>query len=317
MSATEAAAVPTAEPGDDLHALRNLIRADHLTDPSPGRVALRTAGLVAIWCGSSAAGFALGRWWVWLAAWWLQALLLVGSYSAMHEGTHGCLSRSRRRNQLLAAAWGLTILWNAALWRQFHLAHHAHTGTDRDPEPHEEATSVLRYLFGIPLAGIGFAVAQWVISARAACTGVTPDWGRTSGRRAARRNGTALLVWTAALIAATAAQPGLVLRLWLGPYLLAVLLVAPATGITEHYGCERGGRGSDPFSVTRSVVTNPVVRFVFWQNNYHAAHHAFPAVPAHHAARLHRAVAERTVHLSSGYVRFHLSQLRALAARAR
>jgi len=306
---------PTPDIG--LDGLRRQVRAEHLTDHSAGWVAYRTAALVAIWCGSSAAGFALGRWWVWAAAWWVQALCLVGSYSAMHEGTHGSLARRRTWNQVLAAAWGLTILWNAALWRQFHLAHHAHTGTDRDPEPSEEATSVGRYLLGIPLAGIGFLAVQWALSARATLSGTTPDWGRASGARAARRNGLALLLWTAVLVAAVAVQPGLVIRLWLAPYLVAVLLVAPGTGMTEHYGCARGGRSPDPFAASRSIATNPVVRFLFWQNNFHAAHHAFPAVPAHHAARLHQAVAGRTVHFASGYVRFHIGELRALADRSR
>lgn len=312
---------PVGPSGGGLDVVRRQILADHLTDHSPGSVAFRTVASVAVWCGATAGGFLADRWWVWAAAWWVQALCLVGSYSAMHEGTHGALARSRARNQVLAAAWGLTILWNAALWRQFHLAHHAHTGTERDPEPQEEATTVAQYLVGIPLAGVWFVVAQWVISARAAITGRTPEWGRTSGRGAARRNGAVLLVWTAAIVAATVAQPGLMLRLWIGPYLMAVLLVAPGTGITEHYGCgsarREGSVANDPFATTRSVITNPAVRFLFWQNNYHAAHHAFPAVPAHHAARLHRLVAGRTIHVSPGYVGFHVQNIRQLAGRTR
>lgn len=320
MSAGTATLRP-APTATGLDALRRQVLADHLTDHSPGWVAYRTVASVAVWCGASAAGLLVDRWWMWALVWWVQALCLVGSYSAMHEGTHGSLARSRARNHILAACWGLTILWNAALWRQFHLAHHAHTGTDRDPEPREEVRTPARYLVGVPLAGVWFLVAQWVISARAAVTGSTPGWGRSSGRRAARLNGVVLLFWTGLIVAAAVAEPGLMLRLWMGPCIVAVLVVAPGTGITEHFGCasSRGGGppATDPFVTTRSVVTNPVVRFLFWQNNYHAAHHAFPAVPAHHAARVHRLVAGRTVHLSPGYVRFHLTTIRQLAGGGR
>jgi fatty acid desaturase len=304
-----------AEHADE--SLRRQVVAEHLTDVSPRRAALRIMAMVAIWCAGTTFGLVLEHWWAWAAAWWVQALCLVGSYSAMHEGTHGTLARSRRWNRLLAGAWGMTILWNAALWRQYHLAHHAHAGTDADPEPSTEASSALAYVTGIPLTGAGFALAQWAISARATVTGFAPAWSRGAGHRAARRNGALLLAWTAALAIAAATEPGLVLRLWLGPYLLAVLLVAPATGITEHYGCERGLGAPDPYASTRTVISNPAVRFLFWQNNFHAAHHAFPTVPAHNAPRLHRLVAGRTVHLASGYVRFHLEVVRRLATRRR
>lgn len=305
---------------DDLDAVRRQIQADHLTERSPGRVVMRTLALVAIWCGASAAAAATGHWWAWGGAWWVQSLCLVGSYSAMHEATHGALARGRSRNRVLAGLWGLTILWNASLWRQFHLAHHAYTGTDRDPEPYEDATSLPRYLIGIPLAGVGFVVAQLALSTQVAFGRPAPSWLRASGRRESRINGLILLGWTALLIAATVARPGLLLQLWVGPYLLAVLLVAPATGITEHYGCRRGlGERpvTNPFATTRTVITNRVVRFIFWQNNYHAAHHAFPNVPAHHAAELHRLVAERTIHLSPGYLRFHWGEIRQLVAARR
>ncbi len=294
--------------------LRRKVASDHLADVSRLRAAARAVALIALWIGLSGMGLALGRWWAWPLIWWVQALCLVGSYAAMHEGTHGALARSRRANEILAAVWGLTILWNASLWRQFHLAHHAYAGTDRDPEPQQEARSALGYLMAMPIMGVSFVIAQWLISAKATLTGNTPDWGRTTGRRSARINGAVLLAWTAILVAATAAQPGLVLRVWLGPYLLGVLVAAPATSVPEHYGCATDERTTDPFATTRSVLSNPAARFILWQNNYHAAHHAFPAVPAHNALRLHELVADRTTHTSSGYLRFHLDMIRSLAS---
>lgn len=317
MSAALTCETSVSEDADiSFAALRLQVKADHLAEVSPGRAAARAVAVVAVWTGGSGIALAVDRWWAWPVVWWVQALCLVGSSSAMHEATHGALARTRRGNQILATIWGLSILFNAALWRQFHLAHHAYAGTDRDPEPQQEARTVAEYLVSIPLTGAGFVFAQWVISAKATLTGATPDWVRKSGRLSTRVNGALVLVVTAVLALAMFVEPGLVLRLWLGPYIVGLLVVAPATSITEHYGCATNGHSTDPFAYTRTVLTNPVVRFLLWQNNFHAAHHAFPAVPAHNAQRLHQLVATRTTHTSPGYLRFHLDVIRSLASRA-
>ncbi len=40
----------------------------------------------------------------------------------------------------------------------------------------------------------------------------------------------------------------------------------------------------------RTIYLNPVVRFLYWQMNYHTEHHMYAAVPCYNLARLHRAV---------------------------
>jgi fatty acid desaturase len=134
-----------------------------------------------------------------------------------------------------------------------------------------------------------------------------PAFVRTrTGRGAIRRDALVLLALTAAVVAASIAAPALVAQVWLAPLLVAVGIVLPATGMTEHYQCALGG---EVFETTRSVVSNRLFRFLVWNNNFHTVHHLLPAVPFHHAPAVHRYIADRTVHLEPSYLRFHLGVL--------
>ncbi|MDA0710173.1 MAG: fatty acid desaturase [bacterium] len=41
---------------------------------------------------------------------------------------------------------------------------------------------------------------------------------------------------------------------------------------------------------TRTILLNPVVRFLYWHMNYHIEHHMFAAVPCYRLGQLHRAI---------------------------
>ncbi len=41
---------------------------------------------------------------------------------------------------------------------------------------------------------------------------------------------------------------------------------------------------------SRTVLINPISRFVYWNMNYHVEHHMFPVVPYHALPRLHEAI---------------------------
>ena len=64
--------------------------------------------------------------------------MLIGSRQLglailMHDGAHGCLSRSQARNTALSqwlCAWPIladTVSYRRYHYRRYHLAHHAHT----------------------------------------------------------------------------------------------------------------------------------------------------------------------------------------------
>jgi fatty acid desaturase len=40
----------------------------------------------------------------------------------------------------------------------------------------------------------------------------------------------------------------------------------------------------------RTVELNPVLRFLYWQMNYHTEHHMYAAVPCYNLRKLHKAI---------------------------
>ena len=68
------------------------------------------------------------------------AVMLIGSRQLglailMHDGAHGCLSRSVTRNMALSQWFcAYPIFADTLAYRRYHLAHHAHTQQDDDPD---------------------------------------------------------------------------------------------------------------------------------------------------------------------------------------
>ena len=57
------------------------------------------------------------------------------------------------------------------------------------------------------------------------------------------------------------------------------------TGLTQH-----GGLAEDVLDHrlnSRTVMMNPVLRFIYWNMNYHVEHHMFPMVPYHQLPKLY------------------------------
>ncbi len=56
----------------------------------------------------------------------------------------------------------------------------------------------------------------------------------------------------------------------------------------QHIGLS--DRVSDYRLNTRTILLNPVLRFLYWQMNYHIEHHMYAAVPCYQLAELHRLI---------------------------
>jgi fatty acid desaturase len=115
------------------------------------------------------------------------------------------------------------------------------------------------------------------------------------------------------LVAALAvmAHSGAVVLLWLAP-LIAMKCVHQLQNTIEHLGL---AHTDDLLSNTRSTRTNPVMRWLAWQMQYHTAHHAFPAVPFHRLRQLDEALfaAQGLAAPSMSYWGFQIAVVRALS----
>jgi fatty acid desaturase len=87
------------------------------------------------------------------------------------------------------------------------------------------------------------------------------------------------------------------LALWMGSILPLMVIGLPRlygawhhimTGLLQHGGL--ADNVVDHRLNSRTVLMNPVSRFVYWNMNYHVEHHMFPMVPYHALPRLHEAI---------------------------
>jgi fatty acid desaturase len=282
---------------------RGMTRADGRT--SAGRFAVA----VALYLGAGLAAGAVGGAPARVAAWLVQAIVLTGTYSAMHEAAHRHLFAGRSANRVAGVLCGAAILVDFSLYRTFHLQHHATTASADDPEPKAELRSVAAYLGVVAVAGAAFVLGLLVDVART-LAGRPPRYVRTDAqRRAVQRDALPLGVALAVAVGGLLVAPGTVLRWWLVPLAITYTVPFILTALPEHHGC---GTAADPLSHTRTVVSNPVFRYLYWNNNFHAEHHLAPSVAYHRLPELHAHLAGRHEHVSRSYLSFHRDLVRRL-----
>jgi fatty acid desaturase len=277
-----------------------------------GPAALRLAVHLGLFIGAVAAlawaGFSL-PWWLRAPGIVVLAFLIFTLYAPLHEATHLSAFASRRANQVVAWVTGVIYGYSPGVHTDFHFEHHRHTNHAEDPEKGLSLptdlplrTPLLLVLIGVlgvlpPLHSVALALAPTSSWDR-----LEAGWTRPEKRaRLKRECGLVALIWLGGGVATALVHPTLALDLALA-ILLARTMHAVVT-ISEHEGMPVEGHQLER---TRSVRSNPVLRWFWWNMNFHSEHHAWPAVPFHQLPELHRLVAGRGVHIERSYLRFYL-----------
>lgn len=246
-----------------------------------------------IWLGSMAvlAGFGIWLWpSLWSAPFWLAYGVLYGSAtdSRWHECGHGTAFRTPWMNDAVYQIASFMIMRNPVTWRWSHTRHHTDTIiVGRDPEiAVMRPVELLRVL-------LNFVGILDVIAAMKTMV----------------RNALGIIAAEEKTFVPESEQPKIVLvaRIWVAIYAATVAL-AVATGsilplmvigLPRMYGAwhhvmtgllQHGGLAdnvTDHRLNSRTVLMNPVSRFIYWNMNYHVEHHMFPMVPYHALPRLH------------------------------
>jgi len=230
----------------------------------------------------------------WSVPFFLAYGVLYGSStdSRWHECGHGTAFKTLWMNDAVYHVACFMIMREPTIWRWSHTRHHTDTIiVGRDPE-----IAIMRPTVILRVIGLFFAIPQtWgaikklVMHAGGKLDAeeltFVPEMERWRVFLVAR-------IWIAIHLAVIA------LALYLGSW-LPVLLVGPLpamygawlhvlTGLTQH-----GGLAEDVLDHrlnSRTVLMNPVVRFLYWNMNYHVEHHMFPMVPYHALPKLHEAI---------------------------
>ncbi|WP_078840778.1 fatty acid desaturase [Streptomyces antioxidans] len=249
-----------------------------------------------------------GTWWM-LPTMFAHGITLVFLFAPMHECTHGTAFRTRWMNSTFATFCGAVLMRPALYFRYRHAAHHSYTqDPERDPDQVAMPEGLAEYL------GEVFGMEFWPKMIGTLYRGVT---GRFNEREKTflPESERSRIIWEARLMVgfyAALAAASVVFSFWIGvlAFWIVPRIIAEPTlrlvRMAEHTGMEEG---ADPLTNTRTTLSNPVVRFLYWQMPYHAEHHMAPSVPFHNLRALHQALPgkpeEREYVISKGYVRAH------------
>lgn len=224
------------------------------------------------------------------------AIMLIGSRQLglailMHEGAHRCFSRNEARN-MAVSQWlcAYPIFADTRAYRRYHLAHHAHTQQEDDPD------LVLSAPFPITKASYRRKV-----------------WRDVTGRTGYQQRKAQLLnalgdpAWPAARrlrhfrekLGPQMAVNGLLLAglslagvwwayplLWLVPLLTWMMVITRMRNIAEHAVVPDP---DDPLRNTRTTKANLIERIFIapYFVNYHIEHHLLFYVPCYNLSKLH------------------------------
>lgn len=249
-----------------------------------------------IWLGGMilCAGIGIALWpsW-WSAPFWAIYGVLYGSASdaRWHECGHKTAFKTAWMNNVVYHIASFMLMRAPTVWRASHVRHHTDTIiVGRDPEivamrPPDLGRLALNFVGIVDvynLMGRVFLHASGRIHPQEADYLRPADHGR--------------VVLTARIwLAIYAATIGM--ALWTGSVLPLMVIGLPRfygawhhvmTGLLQHLGLAENV--SDHRLNTRTVLMNPVSRFIYLNMNYHIEHHMFTMVPYYHLPALHELI---------------------------
>lgn len=240
------------------------------------------------------AGFGFGGYWFW-GSWWCVPFFLcygvlygTASNSRWHEAGHGTAFKTQWMNDALYQIASFMTMLEPTLSRWSHTRHHTDTIiVGRDPEiaPMRPPHPVLLVLDIVGVVTAWRLTGSLVRHGRGRLTPDELDFVPEQARRAVYNEARIWLAIYVAVIALSVALQSVLPLMYIGlPSLYGrwlVLLLA----LSQH-----GGLAEDVLDHrlnARTIYMNPILRFVYWNMNYHVEHHMFPMVPYHALPALH------------------------------
>lgn len=256
----------------------------------------------------------LGTTWV-VATTVLHGIVIVHWFSPFHECAHGTAFRTPWLNTVVGFFAGAMIALVPRHFLHEHTQHHSYTqDAERDPQRipmGERLGGYLLYATGLPyfrgLLRSLFLLPLGHLSAQ--------EQGFIPATERARVRHEAQLMWLVYLLAAAVsgwAQSWAVVVFWLIPRVVgepAMRLIR----MSEHVGCPAV---PDLLRNTRTVLTVPWLRWLAWNNSYHAEHHNSPQTPFHALPRLHALLRPHLAEVRNGYGATQVALIRNALANA-
>ncbi len=215
-----------------------------------------------------------GTWWA-VPVFMVHGTLINFLYAGQHELSHGTVFATKWLNEALGRFIGFTQIFPRDFDQIQHFAHHQYTSNwEKDGELAREPYTLSSYLLW--MSGLTYWWTRMTRVMRFARGIVVEPYIRPDQHDRVIREGRihAALYALLAVISVLVGTWALVI-LWIAP-MFAMKWVHQMQNTIEHLGLEHS---DDILANTRSTKTNPVMRWMCWQMQYHTAHHMFPSVP--------------------------------------
>ncbi|CAG7636989.1 fatty acid desaturase family protein [Paenibacillus allorhizosphaerae] len=231
---------------------------------------------------------AWGTWWAVPAFALYGILYATPADSRWHECGHGTAFKTAWMNEAVYQIASFMVLRSATPWRWSHARHHSDTYiVGRDPEILTERPPIWKimlmqifHLYGGPLE-----IKRFVLHCFGKVDKEENEYIPESERRKAYREARIYLLILLSVVAWSVYIQSLLPLLLIGLPSFYGSIVVLLFGMTQHLGLYEDVL--DHRLNTRTVYMNPVLRFLYWNMNYHIEHHMFPMVPYHALPQLH------------------------------
>lgn len=229
-----------------------------------------------------------GTWWAVPAFLAYGIVYATPADSRWHECGHGTAFKTPWMNEVLYQIASFMVLRSATPWRWSHARHHSDTIiVGRDPEIITERPPVWKILLMqiFDLYGGPIEIKRFFLHAFGRLERGEREYIPESEHRKVFVEARVYLLIVLGLVGAC---------IYAGSILPAMFIVLPtfygflivlAFGVTQHLGLYEDVL--DHRLNSRTIYMNPVLRFLYWNMNYHVEHHMFPMVPYHALPKLH------------------------------
>jgi len=239
----------------------------------------------------------------------------LGMFTGIHELTHRTVFKYRAVGEVIYFVLGILTWNNIYKFRESHMAHHqltCHTGRDLEVVLPENFRPIdWLFMFTItPVSGAGGVPGVYSMIAETvkyAFGIMNTEWEQRLFPESAIQkrkkvfNYARLTLLVHVALAIYFISSGLwilLLVVTFGSFIAPWLAILCA--LAQHIGLK--GDTPDWRICCRTVVMHPVIRFFYWNMNYHVEHHMYPSVPFYNLPRLHKVIVHDCPPPASGLI---------------
>ena len=219
--------------------------------------------------------------------------ILYGSVSdsRWHESSHGTAFKTDWLNNILYEIASFMIFRESTVWRWSHTRHHSDTIiVGRDPEiavPRPPSIrNLLLQVFG--LRSVPKEMSKMLLHCIGRLEAEEASYIPATEHKTIFFKARIYIAIYALVIIASVYSMSILPLILIGLPSLYGRPLAQFFGITQHAGLAENVL--DHRLNTRTIYMNPLLRFLYWNMNYHLEHHMFPMVPYHALPKLHELI---------------------------